>query len=93
MVRRSVTIVRAGQSENVFCMQTVYFFEKPVVQHYFKAALPYDVYSLKLGEGNIAKQLQFEYRRLCLEWLEHAEPRISKSVAKASPTGMLLSCE
>lgn len=64
-------------------MQTVYFFEKPVVQKYFKAAQPYDVYALKLGEGNIAKQLEFENKRLCLEWLENAEPRIPRSVARA----------
>ena len=64
-------------------LQTIYFFEKPVIQKYFQAQQPYGIYALKLGEGNIAKQLEFEYRRLCLEWLEKAVPNISRTVAKA----------
>ena len=64
-------------------MQMVYFFEQPLVLTYFKAAQPYDVYALQLSEGNVAKQLQFEYKRLCFEWLEHTDPQISKGVAKA----------
>lgn len=64
-------------------LQTVFFFEQPLVAKYFQAAKPYNVYALQLSEGNVAKQLDFEYRRLCLEWLEHTEPKISKGVAKS----------
>ena len=56
--------------------------ELPVVAQYFQAAMPSEVYSLGLAEGNVAKQLDFEYKRLTLQWLKTTEPAIPSGVAK-----------
>ena len=56
--------------------------ELPVVLQYFTEPQPYKIYELGLAEGNIAKQLDFEYKRLTLQWLKTTNPPISSGVAK-----------
>ena len=56
--------------------------ELPVLAQYFQAPQPSIIYELGLSEGNIAKQLDFEYKRLTLQWLKSTNPPISSGVAK-----------
>jgi hypothetical protein len=63
-------------------MQILYLDTLPLVKRYFEAAMPSEVYRLGLAEGNIAKQLDFEYKRLTVQWLKTTKPAIPRSVAK-----------
>ena len=49
---------------------------------YFESPQPYEIYSLGLAEGNVAKQLEFEYKRLTLQWLRTTDPAIPSGLAK-----------
>ena len=60
----------------------MYMDELPVLMQYFEAPQPSEIYELGLAEGNIAKQLDFEYKRLTLQWLKTTNPPISSGVAK-----------
>ena len=51
-----------------------------MVKKYFDAAQPRAVYALGLHEGDVGKQLGFEYRRVTSHWLESTEPPIQKLV-------------
>jgi len=63
-------------------MQILYLDSLPLVKSYFEAAMPSEVYRLGLAEGNIAKQLNFEYKCLTVQWLKTTKPAIPRSVAK-----------
>lgn len=63
-------------------IQILYLDELPLLQQYFSAPMPDEIYELGLAEGNIAKQLDFEYKRLTLQWLRTTHPHISSGVAK-----------
>lgn len=63
-------------------LQLVYMDELPVLAQYFLAPQPYEIYSMGLSEGNVAKQLDFEYKRLTLQWLRTTEPAIPSGIAK-----------
>lgn len=64
------------------CIQVLYLEELPVLQQYFEAPQPSEIYALGLAEGNVAKQLDFEYKRLTLQWLRTTRPAIPSGVAK-----------
>lgn len=63
-------------------LQIIYTDDLPAVAQYFQADMPSEVYALGLAEGNVAKQLEFEYKRLTLQWLGSTSPAIPKGVAK-----------
>ena len=65
------------------CTQVIYFDEKSVIQRYFKATDPRDVYEHGLHLGNTGKQMEFERTRIVLRWLETTHPPIPKMVARS----------
>ena len=54
-----------------------------MVKKYFEAEQPRAVYALGLHEGDVGKQLAFEYRRVTSHWLESTQPPIQKVVTRS----------